>query len=503
MRKKSKKSQKENLVKKGGFIALGVVAILAACGIYWKQTDPKTQLIRIYGAKDVAEVETAYITTVATEKLCERSWTKLAETSGNKNETLKTIVMKYYDLQAELSGREMMAKPRELINDYVVKLGPKAIEKTKTLIESQKKTDETLEETYDKFCYGMFWESMNKVDELRATYTTIPEVQEIVQKELDKAVATYQAKGATGIIMETKTGHIVSLVSVGHMDPMRYVYEMGSVFKIFNTALAYENGLENKEYKIDEPLMIYDKHGKKVLPAPIDDVASFKRNIQKQGITTMTASDIMLNSCNVGSARIALDLPENAQKEFFHRLHLDEKLDLGFYKTEKGLMHRKWGPVERATAAFGHGIAVTPVNFLAAANAVVNDGVFVYPTMSKAKTKQGERVLSSDISSKLRNVMFQVVESTSGRKAKIKGIEIGGKTGTAEKRYNGKSDGTKVVTTFVTVFPVSDPQYTILTMLDEPQATKDSAGWKTSAWNVVPTTGKILEQVVPMLIKNK
>ncbi len=333
--------------------------------------------------------------------------------------------------------------------------------------------------------------------------TINPEIQEIVQKELDNAVAIYQAKGATGIIMESKTGQIISMVSVGNVEPMRYVYEMGSVFKTFNIALAYENGLDTKEYKINEPLMIYDKNGNKVLAGPIDDVPSFKHYMKRQGITKMTAPDILLHSCNVGSASIALDLPDDAQKEFFHRLHFDERLDLDFGKTEKGLMPRKWGPVERATASFGHGISITPMHLLAAVNAVTNGGTYVYPTMSKDKAKQGERILSSEISGKLRNIMLRVVEETSGRKAKVNGVEIGGKTGTAEKRVDGKMNGTKVITTFVAVFPVSDPQYTMLTLLDEPQGTKESAGLKTSAWNVVPTTGKILEQIVPMLITDK
>ena len=327
--------------------------------------------------------------------------------------------------------------------------------------------------------------------------TINPEVQQVVQKELESAVSEYEAKGATGIIMESKTGRIVSMVSVGKIEPMRYTYEIGSVFKIFNTALAYENGLADKEYKIDEPLMVYDKNGKQLLKIPIRDVSSFTRQVvEKNGTKNLKAPDIMLHSCNVGSAQIALDLPEGAQKEFFHRLHLDEKLDLDFGKTEKGLMFKKWGPVERATASFGHGIVVTPMNLLAAVNAVTNGGIYVYPAMTKDKAKQGERVLSEDISTNLRNIMLRIVEETSGRKAKIKGIEIAGKTGTAEKR-----DSKQVLTTFVSVFPASNPQYTMLVMMDEPQSKKETGGWKTAAWNVVPATGKILEQVVPMLIK--
>ena len=335
--------------------------------------------------------------------------------------------------------------------------------------------------------------------------TINPEVQQIVRKELKSAVAEYQAKGATGIIMDSKTGEIVSMASVGNVKPMRYVYEMGSVFKIFNTALAYENGLEDKEYKIDEPLMVYDKNGKQLLKMPIDDVTSFKRYMRSQGITKMTASDIMLYSSNVGSAKIALDLPVNAQQDFFHKLHLDEKLELDFGKTEKGLMHANWGPVERATASFGHGIAVTPIHLLAAVNAVTNGGTYIYPTMVRNNTqpKSEELVVSSDTSAKIRNIMLNTVEQTSAKKAKIKGVNIGGKTGTAEKSTNGKSDSTKVVTTFVGIFPVSNPQYTMLVLLDEPQGKKEFGGLNTSAWNATPTAGKILEQVVSMLIKDK
>lgn len=197
--------------------------------------------------------------------------------------------------------------------------------------------------------------------------TINPEIEQIVQKELKDAVATYQARGATGIIMEAKTGRIISMVSVGKAEPMRYVYEMGSVFKIFNTALAYENGLDTKEYQIDKTLGIHDKYGKKLFY----DVPSFKQNMQKQGITKMTASDILLYSCNVGSASIALDLPDGAQKEFFHKLHFDERLDLDFGKTEKGLMPRSWGPVDRATVSFGYGIAVTPMHLFYALGLIV------------------------------------------------------------------------------------------------------------------------------------
>lgn len=368
---------------------------------------------------------------------------------------------------------------------------------------------------------GAYNERLN--DDKEPLYLSIDSrIQNIFHEQLTGAMNKYNAKSALGMLMNAKTGEMIAMVQIPDFDPnhvketpvqnlrfrpMRDVMEMGSIFKIFNTALAYENGLDSKEYKIDTPLMIYDKFGKKALQQPIDDVPTFKSYvIEKLGKTSLTAPEIMLYSCNVGSARIALDLPDNAQKEFFHRLHLDERLVFNFGKTEHVLAYKNWGPIERATVSFGHGIAVTPMHLLLAVNAVTNGGMYVYPTLVKYKidTKHTKRVLRKDVSKKLREIMTRIVEETSARKAKISGVEIGGKTGTVTKRNaDGTIDDKSVSTIFTGVFPVSDPQYTMLIIFDEPQGTKESAGWKTAAWNVVPTAGQILEQIIPILITNK
>ena len=345
-------------------------------------------------------------------------------------------------------------------------------------------------------------------------------VQNIFHEQLTIAMNKYQAKGAMGMLMNSSTGEMMAMVQLPDFDPnninfipvkskrfklLRDNFEMGSIFKIFNTALAYENGLQNKDYKIDEPLMIYDKFGRRALRKPIDDVSSFKRDvIKKKGIRKLKAPDIMLHSCNVGSARIALDLPDGAQKEFFHRLNLDKALKLEFGKTENAITYRNWGPTERATAAFGHGIAVTPMHLLLAVNAVTNGGFYIYPTLLKRNigAVRGERVLSAEISAKLREIMFHIAEETTAKKARVKGIEIGGKTGTAEKRdREGRTDKGRNVTVFTGIFPVSAPQYIIIVMLDEPQGTKESGGWKTAAWNAVPTAGAILDGIIPLLFE--
>ena len=335
-------------------------------------------------------------------------------------------------------------------------------------------------------------------------------VQAVFYDQLSIAMQTYRAKSAMGMLMNSRTGEIVAMVSLPDYDPenisldparnrmfmpMRGVFEMGSIFKIFNTALALENGI-NKEYYVKEPFPIEDKFGRVV--HRIRDIRSFKPPRPNLNI-----EEIMMHSCNVGSAQIAMDLPDGAQREFFEKLHFNQALDLEFGRTERGLMPQKWGPVERATISFGHGIAVTPMHLMLGVNAVTNGGIYIYPTLQKRGlgVVRGERVLDEEFSAQLRKIMLRVNEETSGKKARIAGIEIGGKTATAEKYSNGKVDSKRNLTAYVGIFPANAPQYTILVILDEPQATKDSWGWKTAAWNAVPTTGKILDSILPLLFE--
>ena len=335
-------------------------------------------------------------------------------------------------------------------------------------------------------------------------------IQSVFYEQLSAAMQRYQAKNAMGMLMNSRTGEMIAMVSLPDFDPenvgfdpasnrlfkpMRATFEMGSIFKVFNTAMAMENGI-SKEYYVKEPFKIRDKFGR--VAATISDIRSFR-----PPRPNLSVEEIMLRSCNVGSAQIALDLPDGTQPEFFHRIHLDEALNLEFGKTEKPLTPRKWGPVERATVSFGHGISVTPMHLFLAVNSMTNGGMYIYPTIQKKSfgPLRGERVLSDEISSRLRGIMFRIAEETSGQRARIEGIQIGGKTATAEKRVNGKIDKFKNLTAFVGIFPVSAPQYTIMVILDEPKGTNETAGWRTAAWNAVPTTGKILDSILPLLFE--
>ena len=310
--------------------------------------------------------------------------------------------------------------------------------------------------------------------------------------------------------MNSRTGEMIAMVSLPDYDPenlsadptqnrkfqpIRGIFEMGSIFKIFNTAMAFENGI-NKIYDTSKPFSIKNKFGKPV--ATIKDINMHK--LPK----SMNVEEIMVHSCNIGSVQIALDLPSNTQKDFFDRIHMNRALDLEFGRTERTLMPIKWGPVERATVSFGHGISVTPMHLMLAVNSMTNGGIYIYPTLQKrgVGVVRGERVLSSEISAKLRGLMVRVAEETSGKLARVSGIKIGGKTGTAEKRLpNGKADRQRNMTAFIGIFPADAPQYTILVVLDEPKGIAETGGWRTASLNEVPTTGEILDSILPLLFE--
>ncbi|MBP5485331.1 MAG: penicillin-binding protein 2 [Alphaproteobacteria bacterium] len=331
-------------------------------------------------------------------------------------------------------------------------------------------------------------------------------IQSVFYEQLIKAISLYQAKGAMGMLMNSRTGEMIAMVSLPDFDPenlshvlmfppLEGVYEFGSVFKVFNTAMAIEQGI-TKEYPVTRPYPIKDKFGRVVYN--IKDVRTFKPPRPYLGV-----DEIMLHSCNVGSAQIALDFPYGVQQEFMHRIHMDEPLQLDFGRAAKTLMPRKWGPTERATVSIGHGISVTPMHVMLGINSMTNGGIYIYPTILKKEIgpMMGERVLDSEISERLRGIMYRIAEETTGRNARVPGIKIGGKTGTAEKHVNGKIETSKNMTTFVGVFPIDAPQYIIMVTIDEPQRTEASSMQRTAAWNAVPTAGKILNAILPLLFE--
>ena len=167
------------------------------------------------------------------------------------------------------------------------------------------------------------------------------------------------------------------------------------------------------------------------------------------------------------------------------------------------ILPAKWGELNTITIAFGHGLAVAPLQAMMATGALVNGGHMMPPTFLKRTHEEARklsvRVIKPETSEAMRFVMRLNAEKGSASRANVPGFFVGGKTGTAEKVIAGRYSKEKKLTTFMAVAPADKPRYLFLTIIDEPQPTPDSMGYSTSGWNASPTTGKIIERVGPML----
>ena len=328
-------------------------------------------------------------------------------------------------------------------------------------------------------------------------------VQHVVRDELAKAMERYRAIAAAGIVLDAKTGEVVAMSSLPDFDPNDRaqalekdrlnratggVFEMGSVFKAFTTAMALDSGAVsiNDSFDATRPIRaggrtITDFHGKnRILSVP----------------------EIFIYSSNIGTAKMMLATGVARQREFFERMHLTKRLETELPENAAPLLPPKWNELAAMTISFGHGISVTPMQTAVAAAAVVNGGTLLPPTFlprSQDEVKSlGKRVLSPDVSRKMRYMFRLNVLSGSGRRADVPGYTVGGKTGTAEKIENGVYVRNKRRNSFLSAFPMDDPRYVVLVVIDEPKSERQGIG-ATAGLNAAPTTGAIIRRSAPML----
>jgi cell division protein FtsI (penicillin-binding protein 3) len=167
------------------------------------------------------------------------------------------------------------------------------------------------------------------------------------------------------------------------------------------------------------------------------------------------------------------------------------------------ILPRRWGELNTVTISFGHGLSVAPLQAVMGIDALVNGGYLIPPTFLKRTEKEAKavakRVIKPETSEKMRFLMRLNAEIGTARKADVKGYYIGGKTGTAEKVINGRYAKKRVLNAFTAILPADKPQYQLLVMLDEPQPLPETHGFITSGWNAVPTGGKVIARIAPLL----
>ena len=327
-------------------------------------------------------------------------------------------------------------------------------------------------------------------------------LQQALEHELLDAMTTFSAIGAAGIVMDIHTGEILAMTSLPQLNPnaagqgsveARFnratlgVYELGSTFKPFTVAMAMDSGLVKsfgQIYNCPNELRAYGK--------TINDTHPFGRQC--------TVAEIMKESSNIGTAQIAAQLGSTRQKAFLERMGFLNPI--GVELKEKGRTlspGNSWGPLETMTVGYGHGIAVTPLHLATGYATLFNGGIYRPATLLKVDRghppARGRRVFSEETSYKMRALLRLVVTQGTGKKADAPGYRVGGKTGSAEKYHNRSL----LVTTFAGVFPMDEPRYVIVAMLDEPKATADTYGFRTAGWNVAPVISRTVSRIAPML----
>lgn len=327
--------------------------------------------------------------------------------------------------------------------------------------------------------------------------------QHALQDELARAMESFQAIAASGVVMNVNTGEIVALVSLPDYDPndpmsapddARFnratlgVFEMGSTFKTFTTAMVLDAGKAtlNTLYDARRPLTF----------------GRFKISDFHAQNRILTTAEVFEHSSNIGSAHMALSVGVEAHKAFLAKLGLLQPMPFEIAETSRPMLPKIWGDLQTVTISYGHGIAVNPVQIAAASAAIVNGGTLYQPTLLKLRageTPHGAQVISSATSAQMRNLLRLVVEKGTGGQADVEGYPVGGKTGTAEKPKNGGYAETALLTSFMAVFPAQKPEYLALIILDEPKPNKDTHGFATAGWTAAPTAGKVIARIAPLL----
>ena len=347
--------------------------------------------------------------------------------------------------------------------------------------------------------------------------TVDKDIQFLIREELIKFNKIFNTKGSSAILMNVNNGEIISIVSLPDfnlnqrttIDDINFinratkgVYEFGSVFKTFTlTAALNENIVEPETEFIDL---------KKSIKCGSNIINEYNKKIP----SNLTAEQILIRSGNIGSVRIAQSVGLEKFKIFMENMGLIYPIKFDIEEVGNPIPF-KWGKCKLATASYGHGITTTILQLTNAYSIIANGGYEVKPTLIKKNAYLiGKKLLNEKFSKKVIKILRKVVTTKEGTAslANVSGYEVAGKTGTAEKSAIGGYSREKI-NTFASIFPSSNPKYSMVVMLDEPNINseyiynyRDGSGIKykgtpfnTAGWTSVEVTGKIIEKIGPIL----
>nr|WP_070961248.1 penicillin-binding protein 2 [Hyphomonas sp. Mor2] len=327
-------------------------------------------------------------------------------------------------------------------------------------------------------------------------------VQFSLEAELAAAVGEYDAEAGAGIVMAAQSGEVLGMASWPPLDPHKAteldrdhpalldrasgaVYELGSIFKPLTVAGALDAGAirPSDTFDVREPITI---RGRQI-------------NDDHPIIGRPTAFEIIADSSNIGTVKIAWQLGSRRQQEFFSTLGLFSRSSIELTGSARPLLPEAFDDLHSATASYGHGIAVSPIAFASAFASLANAGETVSPTLllQPERKRSPKRVMAAPTANLVVSMLRQAVLDGTGERAEVGGYRVAGKTGTAEKPIPGGYSEDENICSFAAIFPADSPEYVVLIVLDSPKAGKDRG--RTAAWNAAPTAGRVIERIAPIL----
>jgi len=330
-------------------------------------------------------------------------------------------------------------------------------------------------------------------------------VQHVLHEQLLDAMTRYQAIAAAGVMMDIYSGEIIALASVPDFDPndpasalvkdsfnriTAGIFEPGSIFKTVTMAASLDSGAVQITDQFDA------RYGIRFGRFTIDDFHGKHR--------VLSLPEVYKYSSNIGTIRVMQAMGKENYRAFLTRMGFDARVPFELPEMRLPTVPKEFSEVGAATASFGHGLSVSPLHMVTAYAAFVNGGNYIAPTLYRRDVADAEplyrRVLQPQTSASIRYLMrLNALEGSGSQMNKLAlGYRVGGKTGTAEKVVDGRYSSSKVTNFFGSAFPLDNPRYAMVVMVDEPKSEGPTFG-TTADYNAGMVTGRVVQRVAPML----
>lgn len=317
-------------------------------------------------------------------------------------------------------------------------------------------------------------------------------VQYVVEEALEKAVRKNQATAVWAIVERVRTGEILAMASYPNYDPNNFrsvspewmrnrcisvIYEPGSTFKMVIIAAALNEKVVTSSQVFDCENGSWFYKGR-----PLRDFHPYGK---------LSVADIIKKSSNIGAAKVALRLGKNKFYQYLRDFGVGRVTGIDLPGEEAGILHplRKWTSLSITRIAIGHEVAVTALQMLQVLCAIANDGVLMRPYLVRRVTAPDGKILfeqhprvvgrpiRTETASEMKHLLARVTEEGgTGRRARVEGYSVAGKTGTAQKAIPGGYSDTLNIASFTGFIPVDDPQLAIIVVLDEPKGLFHTGG---------------------------